>query len=193
MYLPRAHAILAQCFEHGHWRLGESLIGPKTEGERGRQERGGNKEEGAVRENTFCLCSKLNSGQFAWCLMQEDQIWVQSASPLRVTSHIFKVHVKNKTSLGCFFQRFCACRELYVCRLKFKVKTCLTPSTPNWFTSQTYSISVKPTELYFSILGVEISKSPKTPKPVRLSLEVRCIKWSSRSLMGLNIWDSKSI
>lgn len=42
IYLPRARAILAQCFEHGHWRFG--LSGTRQERERekdkGRREGG---------------------------------------------------------------------------------------------------------------------------------------------------------
>lgn len=34
IYLPRARAILAQCFEHGHWRFGLSGTHEETERER---------------------------------------------------------------------------------------------------------------------------------------------------------------
>lgn len=76
MYLPRARAILAQCFEHSHWRLG--LSGTRREREGGREGvrevQREKREGGAVRERwriifwcvfkneKWMVCVMFNSG-----------------------------------------------------------------------------------------------------------------------------------
>lgn len=107
MYLPRApppqHAILAQCFEHGHWRSG--LSGTRQERARGRKgEKDREEEERRRREDekdniSMCVlknengtvCKMFNAGG-------SGRGGVQSAFPLRVTSHTFsELSVANKS------------------------------------------------------------------------------------------------
>lgn len=85
MYLPRARAILAQCFEHGHWRLGLSGTRLKTEREREEGER--REQGGGSSEAEYILCV-FKTEKWTICMMFNAGGSGQGSECVSFTSHL---------------------------------------------------------------------------------------------------------